>query len=129
MDNIQELAELPSVLKDILKRAEQEDEVLVRREDGRIFAIREVQTAKSPLDVPRVKSDITMDEINQWVREGRERLWDSELKRFVWPFEEEYAALAKEIDDYQQGIDSDENELDENDLDENNSGENDHNDA
>ncbi len=99
MSSIKELEQVPSGLEDVFERVEKEGEILVRRLDGRIFAIREVSHSRSPLDVPRTPMGITTEEIVKIVRDGRERLWDSDLKRFVWPDEAEYAALVKDMDD------------------------------
>jgi hypothetical protein len=47
--------------------------VLIRRKDGRTFALIPEKTASSPLDVPFVKANITTKEIVDIVRSGRER--------------------------------------------------------
>lgn len=63
----------------------------------------QVSLLLSPLDVPRVQLGITTDEIVRLVRDGRDRLWDSRLHRFVWPYEEGYADLAKDVQNIPQG--------------------------
>jgi antitoxin Phd len=57
----------------VLEQAESTGKVLIRRKDGRTFALIPDQTALSPLDVPFIKVDITTKEIVDIVRKGRER--------------------------------------------------------
>lgn len=57
----------------VLKEAESTGKVLIRRKDGRTFALVPEQTAFSPLDVPTVKAKISTQEIVDIIREGRER--------------------------------------------------------
>ncbi len=57
----------------VLKQAESTGKVIIRRKDGRTFALIPEKTAKSPLDVPSIKSEITTQEIVDIVRSGRER--------------------------------------------------------
>jgi antitoxin Phd len=57
----------------VLEQAESTGKVLIRRKDGRTFALVPDQTASSPLDVPFVKANITTKEIVDIVRKGRER--------------------------------------------------------
>lgn len=57
----------------VLKEAENTGKVLIRRKDGRTFALVPEQTASSPLDVPTVKAKISTQEIVDIAREGRER--------------------------------------------------------
>jgi hypothetical protein len=56
-----------------LEKAERTGKVLIRRKDGRTFALVPEKTASSPLDVPTIKANITTQEIVDIVREGRER--------------------------------------------------------
>jgi antitoxin Phd len=60
-------------LATVLEQAESTGKVLIRRKDGRTFALIPEQTASSPLDVPFVKANITTKEIVDIVRKGRER--------------------------------------------------------
>ena len=60
-------------LSSILDQAEQDGEVRIIRKNGQAFILRPEKKAKSPLDVPGVKVNITADEIVRIVREGRER--------------------------------------------------------
>jgi antitoxin Phd len=57
----------------VLEQAESTGKVLIRRKDGRTFALIPGQTASSPLDVPFIKANITTKEIADIVRKGRER--------------------------------------------------------
>lgn len=57
----------------VLEQAESTGKVLIRRKDGRTFALIPDQTASSPLDVPFIKANITTKKIVDIVRKGRER--------------------------------------------------------
>ena len=57
----------------VLDQAENTGKVLIRRKDGRTFALIPEKAATSPLDVPTIKAKITTKEIVDIVREGRER--------------------------------------------------------
>ena len=57
----------------MLEQAETTGKVLIRRRDGRTFALVPVKVALSPLDVPYVMAKITTQEIVDIIREGRER--------------------------------------------------------
>ena len=57
----------------ILDQAESMGKVLIRRKDGRTFALIPEKAAASPLDVPTIKVKITTKEIVDIIREGRER--------------------------------------------------------
>ena len=61
-------------LASVLKHAESTVKVLIRRKDGRVFALMpERQVKTSPLNVPSIRAKITTEEIVNMVREGRER--------------------------------------------------------
>lgn len=60
-------------LATVLDQAESTGKVLIRRKDGRTFALIPEQTASSPLDVPFIKAKVTTKEIVDIVRKGRER--------------------------------------------------------
>lgn len=60
-------------LATVLKQAESTGKVIIRRKDGRTFALTPEKVAVSPLDVPSVKARITTKEIVDTIREGRER--------------------------------------------------------
>jgi hypothetical protein len=57
----------------ILDQAENTGKVLIRRKDGRTFALVPETIASSPLDVPTIKANIATQEIVDIIREGRER--------------------------------------------------------
>ena len=57
----------------VLEQAENTGKVLIRRKDGRTFALIPEKTASSPLDVPSIKANITTQELVDIIREGRER--------------------------------------------------------
>ncbi|MBW1927138.1 MAG: type II toxin-antitoxin system Phd/YefM family antitoxin [Deltaproteobacteria bacterium] len=57
----------------ILDQAENTGKVLIRRKDGRTFALLPEKVVSSPLDVPTIKANISTQEIVDIVREGRER--------------------------------------------------------
>lgn len=60
-------------LASVLEQAESTGKVLIRRKDGRTFALVPEKNVSSPLDVPSVKAKITTREIVDMIREGRER--------------------------------------------------------
>ena len=57
----------------VLEQAEDTGKVLIKRKDGRTFALVPERNATSPLDVPSIKAKITTQEIVDIIREGRER--------------------------------------------------------
>jgi len=60
-------------LAQVLRQAEDSGKVLIRRKDGRIFALTPEKLPLSPLDVPTIQVDMTTREIVDTVRQGRER--------------------------------------------------------
>ena len=60
-------------LAKVLEEAEAEGKVLIRRKDGRTFALVPEQIPSSPLDVPHIKAEISTQEIVEIIRKGRER--------------------------------------------------------
>ncbi len=60
-------------LAELLERAAQEGEVRIRRRDGRVFVVRPEQTEVSPFNVEGLSLGMTVEEIVEIVREGRER--------------------------------------------------------
>lgn len=60
-------------LATVLKQAESTGKVIIRRKDGRTFALIPEKIAASPLDVPSIKAKISTEEIVDIIREGRER--------------------------------------------------------
>lgn len=57
----------------ILKQAESTGKVIIRRKDGRTFALIPEKAVTSPLDAPSAKANVTSKEIVDIIREGRER--------------------------------------------------------
>lgn len=57
----------------VLEQAERAGKVLIRRKDGRTFALVPEKNVASPLDVPTIKASLSTQEIVDIVREGRER--------------------------------------------------------
>lgn len=57
----------------VLNRAESTGKVLIRRSDGRTFALIPEIMPQSPLDVPCIKAKVTTNEIISIIRQGRER--------------------------------------------------------
>jgi antitoxin Phd len=57
----------------VLEQAEDTGKVIIKRKDGRTFALVPERNAASPLDVPSIKAEITTQEIVDIIREGRER--------------------------------------------------------
>ena len=60
-------------LATILDQAENTGKVLIRRKDGRTYALVPEKVVFSPLDVPSIKANITTQGIVDIIREGRER--------------------------------------------------------
>lgn len=57
----------------VLEQAENSGKVLIRRKDGRTFALIPEKSATSPLNVPSIKANVTTKELVNIIREGRER--------------------------------------------------------
>jgi prevent-host-death family protein len=60
-------------LSKVLEQAESTGKVLIRRKDGRTFALVPEPAPSSPLDVPSIKTDVSTPEIVAIVRQSRER--------------------------------------------------------
>ena len=60
-------------LAKVLEQAESAGKVLIRRKDGRTFALVPEKPIASPLNVPTIKANISTQEIVDIIREGRER--------------------------------------------------------
>ena len=52
----------------VLKQAESTGKVIIRRKDGRTFALIPEKIAYSPLDTPTLKATVTTDEIVDIIR-------------------------------------------------------------
>ncbi len=64
-------------LSSILDKAESMGKVIIRRKDGRAFALTPEQTRSSPLDVPSIKATVSTKELVEILRKerGRTRGW------------------------------------------------------
>jgi prevent-host-death family protein len=64
-------------LSSVLDKAESTGKVIIRRKDGRTFALIPEQTRRSPLDVPSIRTNISTKELVDIVRKdrGRTRGW------------------------------------------------------
>jgi hypothetical protein len=60
-------------LSSILNKAESMGKVIIRRKDGRTFALIPEQTHSSPLDVPSIKAVVSTEELVEIVRKERSR--------------------------------------------------------
>ena len=58
-------------LSSVLDKAEATGKVLIRRRDGRTFALVPEQMPSSPLDVPSITADISTDKLVSLIRESR----------------------------------------------------------
>ena len=73
-------------LSSVLDEAESTGKVLIRRKDGRIYALVPESTPTSPLDVPSIKADISTPEVVTLVRHERSKIrggGDARLTRDV----------------------------------------------
>lgn len=61
-------------LSSVLDDAESTGKVLIRRKDGRTYALVPERTSMSPLDVPSIEADISTQEIVKLVRSERARV-------------------------------------------------------
>ena len=61
----------------VLDRAESTGKVIIRRKDGRTFALIPERTRRSPLDVPSIQATVSTKELVEIVRKerGRARGW------------------------------------------------------
>ena len=60
-------------LSSVLDKAEKSGKVLIRRKDGRTFALVPEPAVASPLDVPWIKAQVTTEEIISILRKQRGR--------------------------------------------------------
>jgi len=58
-------------LAGLLNRARREGQVEIRRRDGQVFVVRPTASAGSPLDVPGVDTDLSVEDVLGLVRESR----------------------------------------------------------
>lgn len=60
-------------LSSVLDQAEVSGKVLIRRKDGRTFALVPVRTETSPLDVPSIRARVSTEELVSIIRKERGR--------------------------------------------------------
>lgn len=60
-------------LAQLLDDARQEGQVQIKRRNGQTFVLKPIKNDVSPLDVPGVSTDISLQELNEAVRKSRER--------------------------------------------------------
>ena len=60
-------------LSGVLDKAESTGKVIIRRKDGRTFALTPEQVPDSPLDVPSIKTTVSTKELVRIVRRERGR--------------------------------------------------------
>ena len=60
-------------LSSVLDKAESTGKVLIRRRDGRTYALVPENAATSPLDVPSVKANMSTEEVVSLIRSERGR--------------------------------------------------------
>ncbi len=60
-------------LSSVLDRAESTGKVIIRRKDGRTFALIPERTRRSPLDVPSIQATVSTEELVKIVRKERGR--------------------------------------------------------
>ena len=66
-------AELSAATAAVLDRARSRGEVRIERSDGQEFILHPAEPLRSPMDVPGVQTDVTLDEIIQAIHDGRAR--------------------------------------------------------
>ncbi len=70
---IYSITEIEGQLDTLLDRVKNEGKVLIRKEDGTLFSISLETSANSPLDVAPTKTDLTTEEIIEFIRNARRR--------------------------------------------------------
>jgi antitoxin Phd len=60
-------------LSSVLDKAESTGKIIIRRKDGRTFALIPEPDRNSPLDIPSIKTNISTKELVEIVRKGRTR--------------------------------------------------------
>ena len=61
-------------LSSVLDKAESTGKVIIRRKDGRVFALVPERMSRSPLDVPSIHAAVSAEEIVKIVRNERSRV-------------------------------------------------------
>ena len=68
-------------LSSVLDKAESSGKVLIRRRDGKTFALTPESVKESPLDIPSINTRVSTKEILDTVREGRAKARGVRRKR------------------------------------------------
>ena len=68
-------------LSSVLDKAESTGKILIRRQDGRTFALSPEVSTRSPLDIPSIDADISSEEIVTLIRQERGRTRGWKLRR------------------------------------------------
>lgn len=69
-------------LSAVLEEAEKYGQVRIKRRDGSVFVVSKEAEKKSPLEgVPTVRVDISLEDILESIRDGRDRIADGIIER------------------------------------------------
>jgi hypothetical protein len=79
--NVYTYSEARQKLSSVLDKAESTGKILIRRQDGRTFALLPEVCLRSPLDVPSIKADISSEELVTLLRKERGRTRGRKLPR------------------------------------------------
>jgi len=79
--NVYTYSEARQSLSSVLDKAESTGKILIRRQDGRTFALLPEMGTASPLDVPSIKADISSEELVALVQKERGRTRGWKLRR------------------------------------------------
>jgi len=79
--NIYTYSEARQKLSSVLDKAEATGKILIRRKDGRTFALLPELATRSPLNVPSVKVNISCEELVTLVRKERRRTRGWKMRR------------------------------------------------
>ena len=71
--NVYTYSEARQNFSTVLDKAETTGKVLIRRKDGRTYALAPERPAASPLDVPSIQADISTSEVVTLIRDQRRR--------------------------------------------------------
>ncbi len=72
--NVYTYSEARQNLSEILKKAKSSGKVIIKRKDGSVFSIVPEKNKKSPFDVPNLKTNVSLNDIIDSIRESRERI-------------------------------------------------------
>ena len=79
--NVYTYSEARQKLSSVLDKAESTGKILIRRQDGRTFALLPEMVTQSPLDIPSIKANISCEELVTLVRKERGRTRGWKLRR------------------------------------------------